>query len=226
MPTFRSNVSSLLSGSKVSLLSTSSGFFFVLFFNHEDGDDMLLRIFGLSPNYTASQPRRPYCTYSPRWEPQTQKSRASGFSVPHQRNLKIEPQNHLVSFFLPRELPMRNLPLRNKWLVRWQVRSPWPDIMTARLPTQDVSEFWGYVWNRNISMNAQDFSCETGWSGGKAVVLYVGGIRFESRLGHGLSWLRVFFVFPEPLQAIPFPSTSFSIHQLSDSMLTRYRKCT
>jgi hypothetical protein len=78
----------------------------------------------------------------------------------------------------------------------------------------------------DTSTKAQDFSYQTGWSGGKAVDLYFGGIRFESRLGHGQSWLRFFVVFLKLLQVIPFSAISFPIHQLSFGFIkktTSYR---
>jgi hypothetical protein len=47
-----------------SLQAGSAGFLLGLLFNAEDGGDMFLRNVGLSPNYKALQPRRPYFSLS------------------------------------------------------------------------------------------------------------------------------------------------------------------
>jgi hypothetical protein len=69
--TFRGNISPPSLGLKskpskkpaeaeLSLSPASAGFF--LGFDPEDGDDMFFRNVGLSPNYMASHPRRPYAS--------------------------------------------------------------------------------------------------------------------------------------------------------------------
>jgi hypothetical protein len=49
--------------SELSLPPASAVLLLGLFFGPEDGGDMFIRNVGLSPIYTASQPRRPYTSY-------------------------------------------------------------------------------------------------------------------------------------------------------------------
>jgi hypothetical protein len=79
---------------KSAVFLSSAGFLLRLLFNAEDSDDMLLRNVGLSPNYTASEPRRKPHSSPPR-EPQIE-------SKPG----KFPYSNRVVT---------RNWPLRGAW---------------------------------------------------------------------------------------------------------------
>jgi hypothetical protein len=60
-------------------------------------------------------------------------------------------------------------------------------------------------------------SYRAGLHGGYALDSYSGGSRFKSRLGHRISWVRVFIIFCTPSKKIIFRSSL-----TSDTFILRY----